>query len=235
MVQKFFLALDYETADEVYTKGSTAIGFLENEFGKDFVEQRIGVKLNVDALTGAIDPRYRAFRNIFGDLKISHGADTGKRLIAKIVDHEKIPLSYVTVSANFGPEILKEYVEAGRAYGVKIIAFTVHTKIAPEYVERIYNRSLADEIYILGQIASEAGCDAMVCEGAMLKDQRIRSLPIKKLVTGIRLDPADVGTQKRVTAVEDLRNLKPHVDYAVISSKNVSNLESLKEVLDTLK
>jgi orotidine-5'-phosphate decarboxylase len=234
MVEKFFLALDYETDDDVYKKGSAAIDFLGSEFGKDFVEQRIGVKLNVDALTGSIDPRYKVFRNIFGDLKISHGADTGKRLIAKIVEHEKIPLSYVTVSANFGPEILREYVETGRNYGVNIIAFTLHTKIGPKDVERMYNRSLADEIYVLGQIASEAGCDAMVCEGAMLKDERIRNLPIKILVTGIRLDPADVGTQKRVTAVEDLAKLKPYVDYAVISSKNVSNLGSLKEVLYTL-
>jgi len=235
MVQTFFLALDYETDDEVYEKGSAAIDFLRNEFDRDFVDQRVGVKLNVDALTGTIDSRYMAFRNIFGDLKISHGADTGKRLIAKMVKKEKIPLRYVTVSANFGPQILKEYVEAGREYGVDIIAFTVHTKIAPEHVERMYNRSLADEIYILGQIASEAGCDAMVCEGAMLKDERIRGLPIKKLVTGIRLDPADAGTQKRVTAVEELTRLKPYVDYAVISSKNVNNFESLKEVLYALK
>lgn len=234
MVEKFFLALDYETDDDVYRNGSTAIEFLEKEFGRDFVRERVGVKLNVDALTGAIDPRYRAFRNIFGDLKISHGADTGKRLIAKIVEHEKLPVSYVTVSANFGPEILREYVKAGRDYGVNIIAFTVHTKISPRDVERMYNRSLADEIYVLGQIASEAGCDAMVCEGAMLRDERIRNLSIKKLVTGIRLDPSDLGTQKRVTAVKELAELKPHVNYAVISSRNVSNPESLKEVLYTL-
>lgn len=235
MVEKFFLALDYETDNDIYRNGSAALEFLEKEFGRDFVRERIGVKLNVDALTGTIDSRYRTFRNIFGDLKISHGPDTGKRLITKIVEQEKLPISYVTVSANFGPEILKEYVKVGRDYGVNIIAFTVHTKISPRYVEIMYNRSLADEIYVLGQISSEAGCDAMVCEGAMLRDERITSLPIKKLVTGIRLNPSDAGTQKRVTAVEELAKLKPSVDYAVISSKNVRDLESLKEILNILK
>ena len=150
--------------------------------------------------------------------------DNGKFVLEK--GKEKVPLSYVTVSASFGPDILHEYVEFGKNYGANIVAFTVHTKIDPKHVERMYNRCLIEEICILGQIASEAGCDAMVSEGKVLKEEIIRDLPIRKLVTGIRLNPEDVGTQKRVTAVEELKNLKSYVDYAVISSKNVSKLHS---------
>lgn len=234
MIEKFFLALDYRTDDEVIKNGLGAVNFLETEFGKDFVIEQVGVKLNGDLVIGPIDTRYVRFKTdrgcaIFADMKVSHGYDTGERIIDRLCRH--LPIDYITVSANLGLNILKEYVRSGTERGVRIIASTVHTKTSPEDALRMYRQPLADAIYNLAQMASKAGCDAVVLEGAMLRDERIRNLPIKKLVTGIRLDPSDLGTQKRVTAVEELVKLKPCVDYAVISSKNVSNLRSLEEIL----
>lgn len=70
MVQKFFLALDYETDDEAVVKGFEAIDVLKNEFGRDFIEEKVGVKINEDLLTGAINPRHIQFaengNEIFG-------------------------------------------------------------------------------------------------------------------------------------------------------------------------
>lgn len=238
MVEKFFLALDYPTSENVVTNGQRAIDFLKSKYGGEFVEQRVGVKINEDMLTGSIDERFRDFKDkrgcsIFADKKISHGADTGKRVIERL--HQELPAEYVTVSANMGPKILKEYVEIGNEEGVKIIGWTVHTKTPPEDAERIYKQPLGDAIYSLAQIASEAGCDAAVMEAGMLKDERIRSLPIKKLVTGIRIDTNDKGAQQRVSSLEDVANVKRLTNYAVISSKYVSDLDKLEEVINTLK
>lgn len=237
MIKKFFLALDYLTDDEVIERGLGATEFLKRQFGKDFVRERVGIKLNEDLLTGSVDERLKKFKNdrgcsIFVDMKISHGYDTGKRIIDRLCRY--LPVDYVTVSAILGIGILREYVRTGNDRGIRIIAWTIHTKTSSEDALAIYKRPLADAIYNLSQIASDAGSDAVVIEGEMLRDQRIRSLPIKKLVTGIRLDPFDLGTQKRVTAAEELSKLKPYVDYAVISSKNVGNFESLKEIFHKL-
>lgn len=237
MVNKFFLNLDYETPDDVFRKGTDALKFLNKRFGRDFAEERVGVKINEDMMTGCIDQRYRLFMqdygcSIFADKKIFHGPDTGERIIERL--HKSLPADYVTVSARLGTDNLKKYVEAGREYGMNIIAFTEHTKVSKEDSERMNKQPIEDVIYTLAQIASEAGCKAVVLEAEMLKHEKISELPIKKLVTGIRLDASDKGAQKRISILEDVKNLKSKIDYAAISSKYVSNIKELGEIIGML-
>lgn len=238
MVEKFFLALDYETHAEALEKGADAVDYLFEKYGPNFVATHLGVKINEDLLTGPIPKNYRELKakkycSIFADKKISHGADTGRRIIERL--KRLLPIDYVTVSANLGTDILREYVKIGNELGVKIIAWTIHTKTSPLDALRMYKQPLNDAIYNLTQTASEAGCDAAVMEAKMLEDERIRGLPIKKLVTGIRIEPSDKGTQQRVSSVEELKNLKSQVDYAVISSKYLGDFSRLEEVLNALK
>jgi orotidine-5'-phosphate decarboxylase len=237
MVEKFFLALDYPTDNDVIERGLGAIEFLQDEFGTHFVRERVGIKLNEDLVTGPIDIRHKKFKDdkgcsIFADMKISHGYDTGERIIERLCKH--LPVDYVTVSASLGVGMLREYVKTNSKRGIKTVAWTVHTKTSHEDALRVYGQPLADAIYNLARIASEASCDAVVLEGEMVLEEKIRNLPIKKLVTGIRLEPSDKGTQKRVTALETLANLKPFVNYTVISSRYVSNFENLKNILHRL-
>jgi orotidine-5'-phosphate decarboxylase len=250
MIEKFFLALDAKSDEsktrekiesDIIKRGVEAIDALEKQFGKDFVMQRVGVKINEDMVTCSLSDnqafQIRDFKDelgcsIFVDKKIGHGADTGERIIRNLI--EEIPLQYVTVSAGLGTKILGEYVEAGKKYGVPIFAFTVHTKISPEDAQRIYKRPLNDVIYSMSEIAYESGCEAVVLEGDLLKEQRFMDLPIKKLVTGIRIDPEDKGTQSRVTSLETLAQVKPRVNYVVVSSKYVNNPPSLSGYFSAL-
>jgi orotidine-5'-phosphate decarboxylase len=127
-----------------------------------------------------------------------------------------------------GSTILSEYVKFARQSGIDVIAFTAHTKIPPEEVDRMYKGENLDEvIFNLGQIAYQGGCHAIVLEGERLQNERVRRLPLKKLVTGIRIDPSDKGTQNRVTTLGDLGKVKQHVDYVVVSSRYVSDPRSL--------
>ena len=232
MPEKFFLGLDYGTDDEAVKNGLSAIDFLRNEFGRDFVEQKVGVKINEDLLTGTIDSRHRQFAEsetgIFADLKLSHGADTGERIIRRVTEYGGLPIRYVTVSAGLLSTVLSGYVEYAHRHGIDVIAFTLHTKIPAEEANSVYvGDDLDDKIFNLGNAAYEGGCDAIVLEGERLQNERIRGLPLKKLVTGIRIDPSDRGTQSRVTALDDLKKVKQYVDYVVVSSRYVSNPRSL--------
>ena len=234
MVKKFFLGLDYKDTREVLDRGMGVVNFLESEFGKDFVEKNVGVKINQDMFTGKTNIRFSNFSfhgiDIFADMKICHGPDTGERIIDRMMNLEyvSIPVKYVTVAASLGPKILGEYVKSAEHDGIYVIAFTAHTKIPEADVKRIYGRdNLDDVIYNLGEIACEAGCHAMVLEGERLKNEKIAKLPIKKLVTGIRIDASDRGTQSRVTSLNELSELKEKADYVVVSSRYVSKPESL--------
>lgn len=232
MVEKFLLALDYETDDEAIEKGTNALNVLREVFGRDFVVNKVGVKINEDLLTGAIDPRHREFADngneIFGDLKISHGADTAERIIDRIIVKEKLPLSYVTFAANMGATILSKFAQLSYERNINPIAFTAHTKILEEEVKRMYgNQNLDDVIYNLGSEAYKGNFDAMVCEAERLNNQKLRDLKIKKLVTGIRIDVSDKGTQSRITALDELSYLKQFVDYVVVSSRYVNKPETL--------
>lgn len=236
MVETFFMNLDYD-ADKAAEEGSAALSFLENTYEKDFIRNRAGIKINDDALTGDIDPAYRdLFKTkgckIFADKKICHGPDTGERIIKRIYD--AVPVDFVTVSATLGTGILKEYVDICRNYGVGVIAFTVHSKISEFDAEKVHRQPVNDAVYSLSQIASDAGCHAVVLEAKMLKEDRFADLPIKKLVTGIRLDESEKGKQARPSLIRDMIELKSSIDYAAISSKYVSDSKKLEKVINLL-
>ncbi|MBI4162802.1 MAG: hypothetical protein HY513_03900 [Candidatus Aenigmarchaeota archaeon] len=226
MVEKFFLALDYKTDDEAIETGLDTLGFLKSEFGEDFVRNRIGAKINEDLLTGTVDPRHRRYGDeygcdVFADLKIGHGADTGERIVERVIRPPSVlPVSQITVMAGLGPTILKKYAKLLHDCGIEAVAFTAHTKIPAEEARKMYRgETMDDVIYNLGQVAVEGGFDAMVLEAERLKDPRIYGLPIKKLVTGIRIDTTDRGSQSRVTGLGELAEVKDNVNYVVVSSR----------------
>ena len=78
---------------------------------------------------------------------------------------------------------------------------------------------MSDVIFNLGEVAYDGGCDAIVLEGAALEDPRIRNLRLKKVVTGVRIDPNDKGQQRRVTALDSLSEVKQMANYVVVSSR----------------
>ncbi|MBI4154343.1 hypothetical protein HY501_03325 [Candidatus Woesearchaeota archaeon] len=241
MVEKFFLSLDYKSVDEALAKGSGALEFLKSAFGDDFVNGRVGVKLNEDLLTHTIDPRLRGFAEgetgIFADMKIAHGADTGERIVDRILAPENgnLPIKYVTVSAGLGPTILGKYVEFCTRRGIHVVAFTAHTKIPDAEACAMYSgNSLRDAIYNLSEGAARAGCHAAVMEGKQLKDPRIQGLRIKKLVTGIRIDPSDAGSQSRVTSLAELAEVKPYADLVVVSSRYLDKPDALRGYFEVL-
>ncbi|MEK6887870.1 MAG: orotidine 5'-phosphate decarboxylase / HUMPS family protein [Candidatus Aenigmatarchaeota archaeon] len=216
---EFFLALDYDTPEEAISIGTSAIEFLD---GKFLVSGKIGVKINDDLFTDQIHRGLRAFPDrgypIFADMKICHDIRTGRRKIRRAMD--ALPIRYVTVAANMGLTMLQKYTEFLHRNGVNTIAFTAHTCMPHSDVKVTYQgSSLHNVIYTLGKNAAESGCDAIVLEGELLNTPEIRDLQIRKLVTGVRIDPYDRDEQSRVTTLDQLSKVKQYVDYVVVSSK----------------
>ncbi len=245
--KEFFLALDFKSPEEAHATATNALDFLAKEFpddlgifdtpldGPHYPDPKIvGVKVNIDQVTGPVNRKLNDFKNIFADLKIVHGPDTGERILTAL--SANLPnVRYVTVGAVLGPTILRQYVEMAKKHSMEVVAFTAHTKIPEQEVQSMFGgQSLDDVIYTLGKCAADAGCHAMVLEAERLKDPRIRSLPIKKLVTGIRIDAEDKGTQSRVTTLETLREQIDAVDMIVVSSRYLQNEYALKHYFSTL-
>jgi len=233
MPEKYFLSLDYRTGPDAVRAANAATAFLRETWPSAFNEQNVGVKINQDLMTGHVDAGLMRMPNVFADLKISHGSDTGERIIDQVDSHFP-DLRFVTVAASLGPEILGQYVRYAKTRGrhrggVGVIAFTAHTKMPAEDVQRVFKaEDLNEAILRLGQVAVDAGCDAIVLEAERLKDQRIAKLPIKKLVTGIRIDPEDKGSQSRVTSLDQLSEVLKDVDYVVVSSRYLEKPEALR-------
>jgi orotidine-5'-phosphate decarboxylase len=224
MPPRYFLALDYDNGEIAFKKGKEALDSIKWIQGEKFALENVSVKISQDLLTGNISKGLGLIsKHIFADIKLAQSVEIGGRTIDVLC--ENIPnLSFVTVQASLGPKMLRGYVDFASKRNVEIIAVTAHTHMSEQAVNRVYNgRDLEDSIYSLAKIATDVGCHAVVLEGEMLKNFDIRNLPIKKLVTGIRLDVSDKGMQDRVTGLDDLSKLKEHLDYAVISSRYLHN------------
>lgn len=243
--QKFFLALDQKGPVEVERAVRSALHTLffnpeTKVFWKDSISDYessvLGVKVNLDQVHGPVQDLLRRFSLCFVDEKLAHGHGTAERTLRRLKQQDMLPnAGFYTVSAGIGRKILKEYVETGRQLGIETIAFTAHTNMPPEDVKEVYGTGSVEEaIAHLGGIAADSGCHAIVLEADMLQNPAIRNLPLKKLVTGIRIDPMDKGQQSRVTSLESLlRNLE-HIDYIVVSSRYMENPGALIHYFSTI-
>ena len=191
--------------------------------------------MHPSSIVGHVDGRYEAmFKDIFVDFKFTDGSNEAKKLL-RALRKEISQVRYVTFAATMGSKMLREYAEISREFEIEPIAFTIHTHI-PEYdVRDISGHSLTAAVYKLGSIAVDAGFHAIVLEGKLLENEKIRSLPIKKLVTGIRIDSDDPGEQARVTKLDDLAKVKDAVDYVVISSRYLNDPVALERHVSMLR
>jgi orotidine-5'-phosphate decarboxylase len=237
--QKFFLALDQKSPPDVERAVRSALDTLYGNPGTkalwegcawNYNSPMVGIKVNLDQVHGPVQELLRLFSLCFVDEKLAHGSGTAERTLRRLKRPDMLPnAGYYTVSAGIGRKILKEYVETGRQLGMETIAFTAHTNMPPEDVKEVYGTNNVEEaIAHLGGIAADSGCHAIVLEADMLQNPEIRNLPLKKLVTGIRIDPQDKGQQSRVTSLDSLLRNMEHIDYIVVSSRYLENPEALR-------
>jgi hypothetical protein len=108
MVEKFFLALDYNKSIKADERAHALTASLRMSFGPRFVAENLGFKFNQDMIVPQMPYNWSSDRrkNIFADMKLSCDPDCGRWEINKL--KKALPsLSYITISATLGETLLK--------------------------------------------------------------------------------------------------------------------------------
>ena len=234
MVEKIFVALDLPT-DEIVETGRSFLEGLEGEYGNE-IKKKFGVKINDYALRKDFS-KYRVFKDmgyeIFGDLKISHGCNRGYKIVKEVISD--LPLDYITVSASLMKKNLRCYVEKGKEDGIKVIGFTIHTKIPEDEAKTLYGKTVSQVIYELGKISEESGCDAITTDVKALEESKgLRNLKIKKLIPGVRINPSDKDYQARVSPMGKVKELKDYIHYVVMSERYLNDRDAIERFIDLI-
>ncbi len=234
MVEKIFVALDLPT-NKIVETGRSFLEDLEGEYGNE-IKKKFGVKINDYALRKDFS-KYRLFKDmgyeIFGDLKIFHGCNTGYKSIEEVTS--ELPLDYITVSASLMEKNLRGYVEKGKEDGIKVIGFTIHTKIPEDEAKTLYGKTVSQVIYELGKISEESGCDAITTDVKALEESEgLRNLKIKKLVPGVRINPSDKDYQARISPMEKVKKLKDYIHYVVMSKRYLNDRDAIERFIDLI-
>ena len=241
MVEMLFLALDYPEGNHAVDAAEYATGVLRHRFGAEIVDGKsgyygkVGLKLPPNLLYESIEPDLWHFcrdKPNFVDAKFYDDPVGSERSIRRI--NSVLPVSYFTIAAPMGEHMMKQHVKFAHELGMEVLAATAHTHMPPEDVESTYHVDCNEAVHSLGLNALEAGCDGMVLDGAALRKTNIQGIPLKKLVTGIRIRPEERRRQSRITLLDDAKELKEYIDYAVISSGYLDKPEDLIAVFEAL-
>lgn len=152
----------------------------------------------------SINPKFE----IFLDLKLYDIPNTMSEAVCEIAN---LGIEYFTVHASAGSEALKACAQALKAQNSnsKMLAVTALTSFSNDSFLEIYNSNLATKAVQFAGIASECGCDGVVCSAyesiAMKGVSRDGFLTV---TPGIRLFGESAGDQKRVADLEFAKEAK---------------------------
>ena len=222
---KVLIALDYDDQDAAIefvkqlspTECRLKIGKeMFTYFGPQFVQQLIDLGFDV-----------------FLDLKFHDIPNTVAKAVTAAA---KMGVWMVNVHASGGPQMMQKAKTALAAFGDKaplLIAVTVLTSMDEEELKRLgVNKSPAEQVIYLANLAKESGLDGVVCsaqEASILKEMFGEEF---KLVTpGIRPAGTDAGDQKRIMTPKQA--IENGSDYLVIGrpiTQSSNPAETLNEI-----
>ena len=222
---KVLIALDYDDQDAAIefvkqlspTECRLKVGKeMFTYFGPQFVQQLIDLGFDV-----------------FLDLKFHDIPNTVAKAVTAAA---KMGVWMVNVHASGGPQMMQKAKTALAAFGDKaplLIAVTVLTSMDEEELKRLgVNKSPAEQVIYLANLAKESGLDGVVCsaqEASILKEMFGEEF---KLVTpGIRPAGSDAGDQKRIMTPKQA--IENGSDYLVIGrpiTQSSNPAETLNEI-----
>jgi orotidine-5'-phosphate decarboxylase len=168
----------------------------------DIARTKVGVKMN-DLLVTAGSDFVRTIRScdvddVFVDVKAHDTDDTVAATAKAWLDKGG---TVMTVHASGG----REMIAAAVATGIKVFAVTVLTSFTEERCQRIYNRSIAEQVKVLALEAAAGGAHGIICSAKEV--DWLSEMPelsgMEKVVPGTRSAGAKMHDQKRsATAAE---------------------------------
>ena len=173
---------------------------------------------------------------IFLDLKLNDIPNTCSSAIRSLRDLKNI--SYLTVHANGGYEMLKEIKKTANKTNkkLKILGVTVLTSISNLSLKKIgHTKPIKDLVKKQAAMVKEAGLDGIVCSGHEAKILRNICGKMEIVTPGIRLKGDNTSDQKRVMTPKDafLNGASAIVIGRSITKGNIKkNIQKLIKSLD---
>jgi orotidine-5'-phosphate decarboxylase len=169
--------------------------------------------------------------DIFLDLKLHDIPNTVKKSIKGLISY---PIKMLTIHASGGREMMTAAMEAVSGTDIKIFGVTALTSLNDNDADEIFQRSTAEQVSKMLDLAESSRLDGVVCSPHELELVSRRET-LLSITPGIRIQESD-DDQKRVMTPKEAIDLG--ADYLVIgrpitSSDNIS--ESLNLIFQSIQ
>ena len=169
--------------------------------------------------------------DIFLDLKLHDIPNTVKKSIEGLISY---PIKMLTIHISGGKEMMNAAMEAVLGKDIKIFGVTALTSLNDEDTSEIFQRTTAEQVSVMLDLAESSGIDGVVCSPHELKLVSKKQSLIS-ITPGIRMNDSN-DDQKRVMTPKEAIDLG--ADYLVIGrpiTKSMDIKKSLKEIHESIK
>ena len=169
--------------------------------------------------------------DVFLDLKLHDIPNTVKKSIKGLISY---PIKMLTIHASGGREMMTAAMEAVSGTDIKIFGVTALTSLSDNDTSEIFQRTTAEQVSKMLDLADSTGLDGVVCsphELALVSQKQ----SLLSITPGIRMKDSN-DDQKRVMTPKEAINLG--ADYLVIGrpiTKSINIKKSLDEIYESIK
>ena len=164
--------------------------------------------------------------DIFLDLKLHDIPNTVKKSIEGLA---KLPINMLTVHTSGGKLMMLSAMQALKGTDIKVFGVTTLTSLSDIDTNQIYQRTAADQVNAMLDMAEEAKIDGVVCSPHELNLVTARE-SLLSITPGIRLSDSD-DDQIRVMTPKEAIDLGS--DYLVIG-RPITHAKNISEALNTI-
>ena len=164
--------------------------------------------------------------DIFLDLKLHDIPNTVKKSIEGL---SILPIKMLTIHTSGGRLMMESAMEALEGTDIKVFGVTALTSLSDTDTNKIYQRTAADQVNAMLDIAEEAKIDGVVCSPHELKLVTARG-SLLSITPGIRLSDLN-DDQTRVMTPKQAIDLG--ANYLVIG-RPITGAEDISEALNTI-
>ena len=169
--------------------------------------------------------------DIFLDLKLHDIPNTVKKSIGGLISY---PIKMLTIHTSGGREMMTAAMEAVSGTDIKIFGVTALTSLSDNDTSEIFQRTTAEQVSKMLDLADSTGLDGVVCsphELALVSQKQ----SLLSITPGIRMKDSN-DDQKRVMTPKEAIDLG--ADYLVIGrpiTKSINIKKSLDEIYESIK
>ena len=164
--------------------------------------------------------------DIFLDLKLHDIPNTVKKSIEGLIS---FPIKMLTIHTSGGKEMMIAAMEAVSGTDIKIFGVTTLTSLNDEDTSEIFQRTTAEQVTVMLDLAESSGIDGVVCSPHELEFVTKRQ-SLMSITPGIRMKDSN-DDQKRVMTPKEAIDLG--ADYLVIG-RPITTSNDIKKTLNEM-